>query len=157
MDDEGSINNQDADTQRKLNFVAQFVGLLSKKLELLPRDHQRALINNLETLFLDAQENGDTNISDADIMGLFEDHRREAFVEQVRRAIGSKLKELSQRQKDLLDASLTKLYRENRPVSDAEIRGRLELITDFVSPAAHEKVQKVYWDLRLGKYVETNE
>ncbi len=53
-------------------------------------------------------------------------------------------------QKDLLDASLTKLFNLNRPVTDEEIQGRLELVTDFVSPAAHEKVQKVYWDLRLN-------
>ena len=79
-----------------------------------------------------------------------EQQPRQEFVAQVRRAIGSKLKGLSQRQKDLLDASLTKLYREGRPVSDAEIQGRLELVTDFVSPAGQEQVQKAYWDLRLN-------
>lgn len=79
-----------------------------------------------------------------------EEQRLQEFVEQVRRAIGPKLEELSQRQADLLDASLTKLFNLNRPVTDAELRGRLDLVTNFVSPAGHEEVQKVYWDLRLN-------
>ena len=79
-----------------------------------------------------------------------EQQRRQAFVEQVRQVIVPKVKDFSQRQKDLLDASLTRLYQENRPVSDAELEGAVELIQDFVSPAAHEKVQKAYWDLRLN-------
>lgn len=78
-----------------------------------------------------------------------EEQRLQAFAGQVRQAIGPKLKELSQRQKDLLDASLTKLFNLNRPVSDAEIQGRLELVTDFVSPLGQERLQKAYWDLRL--------
>jgi len=77
-----------------------------------------------------------------------EEQQLQEFAGQVRQAIGPKLKELSQRQKDLLDASLTKLFNLDRPVTDAEIRGRLELVTDFVSPAGQEEVQKVYWDLR---------
>jgi hypothetical protein len=79
-----------------------------------------------------------------------EQQPRQAFVAQVRQVIGPKLADLSPRQKDLLDVSLTKLFNLNRPVSDAEIQGRLELVTDFVSPAAQEKVQEVYWDLRLN-------
>lgn len=79
-----------------------------------------------------------------------EEQRSQEFVAQVRRAIGSKLEDLSPRQEDLLDASLTKLFNLNRPVSDAEIQGRLELVTDFVSPAGQEQVQKAYWDLRLN-------
>nr|WP_213395328.1 hypothetical protein [Yoonia sp.] len=79
-----------------------------------------------------------------------EEQRLQEFVEQVRRAIGPKLEELSQRQADLLDASLTKLFNLNRPVTDAELRGRLDLVTNFVSPTGHEEVQKVYWDLRLN-------
>ena len=79
-----------------------------------------------------------------------EQQPRQAFVAQVRQAIGPKLKDLSPRQKDLLDASLTKLYRKGRPVSDEEIQGKLELVTEFVSPAGQEKVQKAYWDLRLN-------
>ena len=77
-----------------------------------------------------------------------DEQRLQAFAAQVRQAIGPKLEELSQRQEDLLDASLTKLFNLNRPVTDAEIRGRLELVTDFVSPAGQEEVQKGYWDLR---------
>tara|TARA_R110000744_G_scaffold68266_5_gene138924 strand:- start:551 stop:841 length:291 start_codon:yes stop_codon:yes gene_type:complete len=79
-----------------------------------------------------------------------EQQPRQAFVAQVRQAIGPKLKDLSPRQKDLLDASLTKLYRKGRQVSDQEIQGKLELVTDFVSPTGQEQVQKAYWDLRLN-------
>ena len=79
-----------------------------------------------------------------------EQQRRQAFVEQVRRVIGPSLKDLSQRQKDLLDAGVSDLYRLNRPVSDEELLGELELITDFVSPRGQEEVQKAYWDLRLN-------
>lgn len=82
-------------------------------------------------------------------MADFEGMRRLDFIDQVRRVIGPKLSELSQRQKDLLDASLTRLFKKGRPVSDAEIEGRFEMITEQVSPAAHERVQKAYWDLRL--------
>ena len=77
-----------------------------------------------------------------------EQQRRQAFVEQVRRAIGPSLKDLSQRQKDLLDASVSKLFRQNRPVTDDEIKGRLELITEFVSPLGQENLRRVYWDFR---------
>ncbi len=62
-----------------------------------------------------------------------EQQRRQDFVAQVRRAIGSSLKDLSQRQKDLLDGAVSDLYRQNRPISDEEIQGELEVITDFVS------------------------
>jgi hypothetical protein len=141
---------EDQVTQSKLDFVSQFMNLIGNKLTLLPTQHQRELLDDLEALFLNNYKDGATTISDAEIIAIFDDHRRQAFVEQVRRAIGSKLKDLSPRQKDLLDASLTKLYRENRPVSDAEIQGRLELVTDFVSPAGQEQVQKAYWDLRLN-------
>jgi hypothetical protein len=79
-----------------------------------------------------------------------EQQRRKAFVEQVRQAIGPSLEELSQRQEDLLDASLTKLFNENRPVSNKEIEGRLELVTNFVSPAGQERLQEAYWNLRLN-------
>ena len=82
---------------------------------------------------------------------IFANFRRQAFVEQVRRAIGPKLSELSQRQKDLLDASLTSLFKKGRLVSDEEIEGRLELITDFVSPRSHEIVQEYYWSLRRAR------
>ena len=78
-----------------------------------------------------------------------EQPRRQEFVEQVRRVIGPQLKDLSQRQKDLLDAGLTDLFRKNRPVTDDELLGELELITDFVSPLGQERLQKAYWDLRL--------
>jgi hypothetical protein len=78
-----------------------------------------------------------------------EQPRRQEFVEQVRRAIGPNLKDLSQRQEDLLDAALSDLFRKNRPVTDDEIKGQLELITDFVSPLGQERLQKAYWDLRL--------
>ena len=79
-----------------------------------------------------------------------EQQRRQAFVEQVRRVIGPRLKELSQRQEDLLDAAVSDLFRENRPVSDEELLGQLELVTEFVSPQGQEKLQKAYWDLRLS-------
>jgi len=79
-----------------------------------------------------------------------DEQQLQGFVAQVRQAIGPKLKGLSPRQKDLLDASLTKLRRKGRPISDEEIQGELELITDFVSPLGQEKLQKAYWDLRLN-------
>ncbi len=79
-----------------------------------------------------------------------EQQRRQDFVAQVRQAIGPKLKGLSQRQEDLLDGAVSDLYRQNRAVSDEEIQGELELITDFVSPLGQEKLQKAYWDLRLN-------
>ena len=79
-----------------------------------------------------------------------EQPRRQAFVEQVRRVIGPHLKGLSQRQKDLLDAAVSDLYRLKRPVSDEELLGELELVTDFVSPRGQESLQKAYWDLRLN-------
>ena len=79
-----------------------------------------------------------------------EQPRRLEFVEQVRRVIGPNLSDLSQRQKDLLDAALSDLFREERPISDEEMLGELELITEFVSPKKHEAVQKAYWDLRLN-------
>lgn len=78
-----------------------------------------------------------------------EQPRRQEFVAQVRRVIGPQLKDLSQRQKDLLDASLTRLYRKERPVTDDEILGSLEMITEHVSPIGQERLQKAYWDLRL--------
>lgn len=79
-----------------------------------------------------------------------EQQRRQAFVEQVRRVIVPKAEGLTSRQEDLLDASLTRLFNKGRPVTDEELLGRLEMITEQISPAAHEKVQKAYWDLRLN-------
>ena len=79
-----------------------------------------------------------------------EQQRRQAFVEQVRRVIGPHLKDLSKRQKDLLDAGVSDLYRENRPISDDELLGELELVVDLISPRAQEEVQKAYWDLLLN-------
>ena len=79
-----------------------------------------------------------------------EQQRRQAFVEQVRRVIVPHLKDLSKRQKDLLDAGVSDLYRENRPISDEELLGELELVVDLISPRAQEEVQKAYWDLRLN-------
>lgn len=148
---------EDQATQSKLDFVSQFMNLIGNKLTLLPTEHQRELLDDLEALFLNNYKDGATTISDAEIIAIFDDHRRQAFVEQVRQAIGSKLSELSQRQKDLLDASLTRLFNKGRPVTDEELLGRLEMITEQISPAAHEKVQKAYWDLRLGKYEENSE
>lgn len=79
-----------------------------------------------------------------------EQQRRQAFVAQVRQVIGPRLKDLSQRQKDLLDAGVSDLFRQNRRVTDEELLGELELVTDFVSPQGQEKLQKAYWDLRLS-------
>lgn len=90
-------------------------------------------------------------------MGDLGDKRRSDFVNQVRRSIGPKLSGLTPRQKDLLDASLTRLFLEGRPISDEEIEGRFELITEHVSPAEHEVVQRVYWDLRLRPKSENME
>lgn len=90
-------------------------------------------------------------------MADLEDKRRAEFVNQVRRVIGPKLSGLTPRQSDLLDASLTRLFSKGRPVSDQEIEGRLELITEHVSPTGHEVVQRVYWDLRLHPKPESME
>lgn len=77
-----------------------------------------------------------------------EQQRRQAFVEQVRRVLGPSLKDLSQRQEDLLDAGVSDLFRRNRPVSDEELLGQLELVTQFVSPLGQENLQRAYWDFR---------
>ena len=57
-----------------------------------------------------------------------EQTRRQAFVKQVRKVLGPKLGDLSQKQKDLLDRGLTEIFAENRPVTDAELAGQLELV-----------------------------
>jgi len=150
----GEVNHdssaQDLEVEMKLDFVVQFMAILSEKFHLLPDEDKRELLQKLETMFLESQNRGTGLIDDEAILALFQAQRRQAFVEQVRRAIGPSLKDLSQRQEDLLDASLTRLFREDRPVSDEELEGQLELITQFVSPLGQEKIQKAYWDLRLG-------
>jgi hypothetical protein len=40
------------------------------------------------------------------------------------------------------------LFRQNRPVSDEELLGELELVTQFVSPLGQENLQRAYWDFR---------
>ena len=52
--------------------------------------------------------------------------------------------EMSDNQKHLLDASLTRLFKEGRKVTDAEILGRFEMITQHVSPRAHEEFISAY-------------
>lgn len=64
--------------------------------------------------------------------------------------LGDRLPGLSLRQTDLLDRSLGRLLDEGRPVSDAELEGKFDLITEFVSPRAHEKVQAAYHFLWNG-------
>jgi len=90
-------------------------------------------------------------------MAEFGDKRRAEFVNQVRRDIGPKLSGLTTRQSDLNDASLTRLFRKGRLLSNQEIESRLELITEHVSPTGHEVVQRVYWDLRLNPKSENME
>jgi len=90
-------------------------------------------------------------------MAEFGDKRRAEFVNQVRRDIGPKLSGLTTRQSDLNDASLTRLFRKGRLLSNQEIESRLELITEHVSQTGHEVVQRVYWNLRLNPKSENME
>lgn len=73
-----------------------------------------------------------------------EAERRELFVEQVRKVLSPYFAEMSDNQKHLLDASLTKLFGKGRDVTDAEIFGRFEMITQYVSPRAHEEFISAY-------------
>ena len=57
-----------------------------------------------------------------------EQARLQAFVEQVRKVLGPQLETLSQKQEDLLNLGLDQLFAENRPVTDAELEGQLELV-----------------------------
>ncbi len=140
---------QDPEVERRLDFVAQFMGLLGDKLYLLPDEDKRQLLEKLETLFRGRQGQGTEAIDDTAILALFQEQRRHAFVEQVRRVLVPYFKGMSPRQMDLLDAGVSELYRQNRLVSDDELLGQLELVTRFVSPLGQEQIQKVYWDLRL--------
>jgi CRISPR/Cas system endoribonuclease Cas6 (RAMP superfamily) len=72
-----------------------------------------------------------------------EQTRRQAFVEQVRKVLGPKLGDLSQKQKDLLDRGLTEIFAENRPVTDAELEGQLELV-ELAAPRELEAAYKVF-------------
>ncbi len=140
---------QDPEVERRLDFVAQFMGLLGDKLYLLPDEDKRELLEKLETLFFGCQRRGTGDIDNEAILAVFEEQRRQAFVEQVRRVLGPILKDLSDRQKDLLEAGVSELFRRNRLVSDEELLGALELVTEFVSPLGQERLQKAYRDFRL--------
>lgn len=72
-----------------------------------------------------------------------EQTRRQAFVEQLRRVLGPKLADLSTRQRDLLDLSLDQLFAENRPVTDEELEGQLE-VAQLVAPVELEAAYKVF-------------
>ena len=72
-----------------------------------------------------------------------EQARRQAFVEQVRRVLGQRLETLSQRQEDLLNLSLDQLFAENRPVTDEELEGQLE-VAQLVAPVELEAAAKVF-------------
>lgn len=73
-----------------------------------------------------------------------EEERRALFVEQVRKVLSPYFAEMSDNQKHLLDASLTKLFRKGRDVTDEEILGRFEMINLHVSPRAHEEFIAAY-------------
>lgn len=128
------------------SFVFSCLEQLGEQVRALDADQLDAFRQMLMDIFQAAG-----GIRELTLEEIFANFRRQAFVEQVRRAIGPKLSELSQRQKDLLDASLTSLFKKGRLVSDEEIEGRLELITDFVSPRSHEIVQEYYWSLRRAR------
>ena len=145
------LSEQDAEVERKLDFVVQFLNILQDKLHLLSDVDKRELLEKLEALFLGSQGRGTGPIDNEAILALFHEQRRQAFVEQVRRVLGPSFKEMSQRQLDLLDAGVSELYRLNRSVSNEELLGQLELVTQFVSPQGQELLQKAYWDLRLQK------
>lgn len=72
-----------------------------------------------------------------------EQTRRQAFVEQVRKVLGPKLENLSQKQEDLLDLGLDKLFAKNRPVTDEELEGQLELV-ELAAPRELEAAYKVF-------------
>lgn len=72
-----------------------------------------------------------------------EQTRRQAFVEQVRKVLGPQLETLSQRQEDLLNLSLDQLLAENRPVTDEELEGQLELV-ELAAPRELEAAYKVF-------------
>ncbi len=138
---------QDPEVERKLDFVVQFMDVLKGKLHLLPDEDKRELLEKLETLFRGCQGLDTEAIDDEAILTLFQEQRRHAFVEQLRRVLGPSFKVMSQRQMDLLDASVSGLFRQNRLVSDEELLGELELVIDFISPLAQETLQKAHWDL----------
>jgi hypothetical protein len=77
-----------------------------------------------------------------------EEERRKLFVEQVSRVLAPYFSELTDRQRQLLDASLTRLFRKGRDVTDEEILGCHEMITEYVSPRRIEEltsiVRKIY-------------
>ena len=72
-----------------------------------------------------------------------EQTRRQAFVEQVRKVLGPQLPTLSEKQRDLLNLGLDQLFAENRPVTDAELEGQLELV-ELVAPRELEAAYKVF-------------
>ncbi len=143
---------QDPEVEKKLDFVAQFMDLLKDKFHLLPDEDKRQFLEKLETLFRGRQGQGTETIDDEAILTLFQEQRRHAFVDQVRRVLGPSFKVMSQRQMDLLDASVSGLFRQNRLVSDEELLGELELVTDFISPLAQETLQKAHLDL-LSRHI----
>jgi hypothetical protein len=77
-----------------------------------------------------------------------EEERRKLFVAQVSRVLSPYFAELTDRQRQLLDASLASLLKKGRAVTDEEILGCHEMITEFVSPRAIEEltsiVRKIY-------------
>ena len=77
-----------------------------------------------------------------------EEERRSLFVKQVGRVLSPYFEELTDRQEQLLDAALGDLFKKGRPVTDEEILGCHEMITEYVSPRAIEEltavVRKIY-------------
>ncbi len=65
---------------------------------------------------------------------------RMTFVQDVRRVLGGRLADLSERQKELLDRSLGRLLDKGKWTDD-ELEGKFEMITEHVSPKSHEMVQ----------------
>lgn len=80
----------------------------------------------------------------SEVTEISEEERRGLFVEQVRNVLSPYFADMSDNQKLLLDASLTRLFRKGRDVTDEEIFGRFEMITQHVSPRAHEEFIAAY-------------
>jgi DNA-binding SARP family transcriptional activator len=92
-------------------------------------------------------ENGETN--DPDTYFNWLEKQRRYFAGVVWHALGrAKIEALSERQKNLLNNALERLLRKKTvfEITDAEILGQYEMITEHVSPLWQEKVVSEFYE-----------
>ena len=92
-------------------------------------------------------ENGET--SDPDTYFNWLKKQRRYFAGVVWHALGrAKIEALSERQKNLLNNALERLLRKKTvfEITDAEILGQYEMITEYVSPLWQEKVVSEFYE-----------